>query len=409
MLKSLVIALLLLPGLACSSGPQQRVLPLPQDAQALEAFEEGRVALAGDRIQVLRPPSAAGLELPGTLPPELGPPGLARARDLFFKGNLQEARVLLARVRAALEANPSLLPRDEEAREALYGALLLLYRIEWMEGRPDEGLADWLALHLPDQEPSVAQVPPELEARLAAAKTAQAAPRPLRVRLDREGSECVVYADGLLLGGGSNMVASLSPGAHWVQVDCAGASLPLLRRVSAEGELRVRPQLERQLSRCGGTLCLAPHPDPEVTQANAAIAAAAAGAEGAVGFDATGGGTYYPVSGTWSRRLNLKNGKLVVDPVPPGRRTRHWLALGGLLGSAAALGVGVLYNLEYNDLMARTNRGWEDHRAEGDRALALSALGYGVSALLLGGAGLAWFWPESEGSPADGTWWPVGR
>jgi hypothetical protein len=408
MLKTVVSALLALGCLSCGGGPQLRVLPLPEDRRAAEALEAGQVAVEGDNVRLLKPPSAAGLEPPAEAGVALDRRELSRATELFFKGDLEGARGPLDRLRQTLVANPARLPRDEQAREDLYAALLLLYRIAWMQGGPDEELANWLALYLPDQEPSVAQVPPEMEARLAHARGAQQGARPLRIRLDPGGPECSVYSDGLLLGGGSNMVHNLTPTAHWLQVDCEGRSLPLLHRVTSDGELKLRPQLEAQLTTCGGALCLSPHPDPEVARANAAIAAAAAGAQGTLSLDAQGA-TYTPVSGTWSRRLPLRDGRINLDAVPPARHARNWLALSSLLGSAAALGAGVYFNREYNDLMVQTNRGWQDRRAEADQALALSAVGYGLSALLLSSAGLLYLWPDPEEAPADGTWWPVGR
>ena len=333
-------------------------------------------------------------ERPGGLvpcPPVDGALGaLARGEALYYAGELDAAAQILEEGFALLEGHPELLPSEGSRRCSAYKHLLILYRLRAERGGDGKSLADWVALHLTDQDPSVLNVPPMVEAALSGRRDAVRA-RTARVSVEvREDGEWEVYVDGRRVGEAPLRRIELAAGLHAVQARRGSDASRVRHRVLNAGDNRVviEPSLDRTLVLEEGR--------PAALDAGASVPrriraagwlARSAGAEAALlrledrGEDllvVPGGGFVRPLAG---REVGVRALRA------PGR-WRPWAALGLGIGAVAAGTVAaVLAGLRNQEIRALNAAPFQDTRPRIRRLEAGAWGAFGVSLSLSLGAG----------------------
>lgn len=386
------IALILMLCTACASSPADR---------------PARILDLGGR------PGAAGVggpapARPGGLVTRIQDPGtfdaLARGEALYYKGELDAAVQALEAAYAPLEAHPEWLPPEASRRGTIYQHLLVLYRLRAERGDDGRALADWLALHLTDQDPSVLSVPPMVEAALSGRRDAVRSRAGLLTVEVRDPGDWEVYVDGRRVGAAPLRRIELPVGLHAVEIREGGDGAQVRHRIIEPGENRVvvEPGLDR-------TLVLAAD-RPAAIRGDAALPSKiraagwltrAADAEAAtLTFGDAPGGLLVVPGGGFVRPL--PDGALTARALRPPGRWRPWAALGLGIGAAvagaAAGALSGLRNQEVRDLNAAP---FHDTRPRIQRleAGAWGALGV-AGALGLGAGGVGLWHLLDRGHPA---------
>ncbi|MFH1530699.1 MAG: PEGA domain-containing protein [Pseudomonadota bacterium] len=389
--KNHIVALLALVT-ACASTSTDR----PVRLLALGPAVEGAVEVVPVPVRpgglVPRAPSAGALD------------ALVRGEELYYGGELDAAAQTLEAAFVLLEGHPEWLPPDGGRRGVVYRRLLPLYRLRAERGGDGEGLADWLALHLTDQDPSVLSVPPMVEAALSGRRDAVRARSALLSVEVRAPEEWEVYLDGRRLGAAPLRRIEIPAGLHAVEVRREAESSWVRHRVVVAGENRVviEPALDRALvlEEGRGAAVNGAAPLPLKLRAVGWLAMAA-GAEvaplllkesGEVLLVVPGGGFVRP----------LPDGGVTFGALQPPGRWRPWTALGLGIGAAAAGVVAAVFaglrNQAVRDLNASP---FQDTRPRIRRleAGAWGALGM-AAGLSLGAGGVGLWHALDRGSPA---------
>ena len=208
-------------------------------------------AAENDRLPEFRAP-----ERPGGIVPQVPSAGIFEALELgeaqYYSGELDAAAESLERAFARLEDHPEWLPAAAEHRIAVYKRLLALYRLRVERGGEGRDLADWLARHLTDQDPSVLSVPPMIEAALSGWRDAVRARSALLSVEVRDEADWEVYVDGRRLGVAPLRGIELPAGLH--AVDGAFSDL---RHGGGQKRDPDRQQLVQR--RLGAALCIGRH------------------------------------------------------------------------------------------------------------------------------------------------------
>ncbi len=324
---------------------------------------------------------------------------IREADQLFFSAGPQEGARAISDVIDRMRSRTEWLPTAPKDRALTYGVVATWMRLKAEAGEPGavQESALWLAVHMSDQQPSVRSMPPELE--LLASRMLERV-RASHVKIDIEPpAECQepagVFMDGLALGTlPLHIMVPLGEHTFWVQ---CGSLTSWVRVVGVEAPLRLTGIRMHQESSLGlGPEFLqwrssqAPIQDPQLLRSVATWA----------GIDAV------VMPGTVPGELAVAMPDKVVAvtlgesqplELPDFLERPHALrwAAAGSAGLAAVLAAGGVWaNLEYNDLVQRTNGGVVDGRDEaapwqtGAQALYLSA-----GAALAAGVGfLIWDW-----------------
>jgi len=178
-------------------------------------------------------PEAIAAEVPGELSTlkdaERGAflAGLLAAEKQFFGDDPDTGARSLESAFARVREHPELLPTSEEDREAAYRALLALAKSVWArQGAQHKSLCRWLAVHMPDRQPSVRLLPPALEA-VASDEIVRASETSIEISMPRpEGTSprdgCRLLVDGRDVGPLPVRSAKLAVGLHAYWVECLG-------------------------------------------------------------------------------------------------------------------------------------------------------------------------------------------
>ncbi len=392
-----VLPLLLLILVACATQPAER-----------------RV-----RILLLRPtvpgqaPAAAmdeitAAERPAGLIPRVHTGDLLEAlslgEELYFQGGeLDTAFQTLEAAFARLMVHPEWLPADAAGRAAIYRYLLALYRLRVERGGQGTDLADWLARHLTDQDPSVLRVPPLVEAALSGRRDAIRSRTAFLTVEVRAPGEWEVHVDGRRVGTTPLRRTELPAGFHAIEVRKGTEASWVRHRILKPGENRlvVEPALDRTLVIEEGrsatidrtaALPLKIRAVGWLTLASGAEAAPLHLDDSAALLVVPGGGFVRPISDEGVSLASLQ---------PPGQ-WRPWTALGLAIAAAAAgTASGILAaqrNQEVKDLNAAP---FFDTRPKIQR---LEAAAWGTLGTALGlalGAGSVGLWHLlDQGHPA---------
>jgi hypothetical protein len=134
---------------------------------------------------------------------------------------------------------PELLPTDPAERTRTYSLLLAVFRlVSARDEAAGDAVAEWLAIHMPDMEPSVRHLPPAL-AKRAAQVARSVGPQ---VVLSAPGPECdrdwLLVVDGLALLPAAESL--LPPGDHAVWYEC-GPLRSWVRRIRLTEKLHLDP------------------------------------------------------------------------------------------------------------------------------------------------------------------------
>lgn len=213
--------------MACATGPRAcSITVIPAGATAATNLQEA-AALAEGECTVLSPEQLLAL-----LPPDrVSDPAARRAEVLglltrgendFYGENRERGRESLLAGFQALRQEPSLLPEGTDEREALYRALLIVLRIEWeREKMAGDGVAHWLAAHMPEQVPSVKRLPPVVAGRASAAleETRRDAVK-LSAPLPKDCRSGRLRLDGVILGELPIVGRSIPRGRHAIRFEC---------------------------------------------------------------------------------------------------------------------------------------------------------------------------------------------
>ncbi len=377
------ILLTLLLCTACASNPTER---------RVRILELGRVAEGA--VELVAAPTAPGSLVPRSLGAS-ALEALERGEALYYKGELDAAAQGLEEGFAALEGHPEWLPAGGSHRAAIYTRLLSLYRIRAERGGDARGLADWVALHLTDQDPSVLSVPPLVEAALSGRRDAVRARVGLLTVEVRDPGEWEVFVDGRRVGAAPVRRIELPAGRHAVELRSGPQRSYVRHRVLGAGDNRVviEPALDRSLVlaadrpaavaaeaalpmkiRAAGWLALA---------ADAEAAPLVLGGSGEDLLVVPGGGFVRP----------LPDGPLSVQVLRPPGRWRPWVALGlGLCAVAAGTVSGVLAGLRNQEVRDLNESPFHDTRPRIRRLEAGAWGALGVAAGLSLGAGGVGLW-----------------
>jgi len=350
-------------------------------------------AAENDRLPEFRAP-----ERPGGIVPQVPSAGIFEALELgeaqYYSGELDAAAESLERAFARLEDHPEWLPAAAEHRIAVYKRLLALYRLRVERGGEGRDLADWLARHLTDQDPSVLSVPPMIEAALSGWRDAVRARSALLSVEVRDEADWEVYVDGRRLGVAPLRGIELPAGLHAVEARWDAESSRVRHRVLEPGGNRVviEPALDRALvieeGRAAGIRRDAALP---LKIRAAGWLALAAGAEAAPLSPEDGRGRLLVVPrGRFVR--SIPEGPVDVGALRPPGRWRAWTALGlGISAVTAGTVAAVLAGLR-NREVRELNEGYHDTRPRIRRleAGAWSALGVSLGFTLGAGGVGAW-------------------
>jgi hypothetical protein len=229
--------------LACAHAPTRpcrlAILPVsnaPADAAPCETVRTDCPLLPADALRDRLPPDLRTVE-EGERKDLLT--RLTGAADHYYE-DPEAGETALEQAFARVAHNPALLPSDADARRKAYEALSVLLLARYDRG-PEAGdeVARWLGTHLPDQVPSVKQLPPKLSARAADAleaahkeTAAVTAARPPGCPSGR------LFLDGRLLGGLPVADTPLSVGRHALWAEC-GTERTWARLVDVHAPLRL--------------------------------------------------------------------------------------------------------------------------------------------------------------------------
>ena len=263
---------------------------------------------------------------------------LSRGEELYFQGGqLDAAYQTLEAAFARLKVHPEWLPADADGRAAVYRHLLALYRLRVERGGRGTDLADWLARHLTDQDPTVLRVPPLVEAALSGRRDAVRASTALLTVEVRDPGEWEVHVDGRRVGTAPLRRTELPAGFHAMEVRKGTEASWVRHRILEPGEnhLVIEPALDRTLVLEEGqkatidrtaALPLKIRAAGWLTLASGAEAAPLLLDDSAALLVVPGGGFVRPLSDQGISLASLR---------PPGK-WRPWTALGLAVAAAAA-------------------------------------------------------------------------
>ena len=357
-------------------------------------------AAAVDEVSVSERPSGLVPRIPtgGALE------ALDQGEELYFKGGeLDAAYQALEAAFARLEGHPEWLPADAAGRAAVYRHLLALYRLRVERGGHGTDLADWLARHMTDQDPSVLRVPPLVEAALSGRRDAVRGSTALLTVEVRDPGEWEVYVDGRRVGTTPLRRTELPAGFHAVEVRKETEASWVRHRILEPGEnhLVIEPGLDQTLVLEEGqdatidqtaALPLKIRAVGWLTLASGAEAARLLLDDGSALLVVPGGGFVRPITDKGISLASLR---------PPGE-WRPWTALGLAVAAAAAGTASAILaaqrNQEVRDLNAAP---FFDTRP---RIQRLEAVAWGTFSAALGlalGAGSVGLWHLlDQGHPA---------
>ncbi|MBM4370635.1 MAG: PEGA domain-containing protein, partial [Deltaproteobacteria bacterium] len=330
---------------------------------------------------------------------------LAEGEELFHRGDAAPATEALEAGFRSLELHPELLPAAPERRAAVYGSLLVLYRLRTEAGGASEALSEWLAVHLPDQDPTVLRVPPLVEAALSGRRDAVRARTAILTAEVLGPGAWEVYVDGRRLGEAPLRRVEVPAGRHVLELRREGGpGSPVRDLVLGAGSRRVvvEPGLEEALVLASDRpAALREGLAQPARVRGAAWLARAAGAEAALVPGPGGHPWLLVVPGGGFVRPLPEEGVTAAALAPPGR-WRPWTALGlGIAATLAAGTAGVLAGLRDQEVRELNRAPFEDTRP-GIRALetgAWAAAGAAL-ALALGGGGIGLWHLLDPGEPA---------
>ena len=198
--------------------------------------------------------------------------------SLVYTDEFEEGFGLLSRAFDMLQLNPALLPQDPAGRNSVYVHLMpLLRRLADQNPEKADLLCQWLAVHMPEQSPSVHQLPPLVEGRASKAlETHLAGTTRLTVNAAPAGCDTPVWAmvDGREIGQLPVLGIGVPRGEHAVWFRC-GASSSWVRTVDGSGELLMPPPdmaLEPWVSLADGEIAVLPSAAPALKDAIARAA-----------------------------------------------------------------------------------------------------------------------------------------
>ena len=341
---------------------------------------------------------------------------LRRGVKLFREGELEEGTKLLVAAWERYRADPHLLPVERDERSKVYRGLLAGLRIRWQE-EPESArpLCDWLAIHMPDQVPSVNQLPPALAA-MASEAVILASRRTAEITVGRPPgceTEPELLVDGLAVGRLPISGQPVVQGERFMWARC-GEHDSWIREVALAKDRRLAaPQVELE-----SAVALSRPVIAVLASADDALLARLGprfrtwlGVSGVVFVPVDEGDERPAILSSPTRALPLHPsveeplvGKFLVDPgdLEPGF---SWWTAGKWASfsvSAALLACGVTANVLYDDETDRTSTGLEDRRSEADKWRTASLACYiGAGAAFATGAtfvAIAWF-SDDETTP----------
>jgi len=150
---------------------------------------------------------------------------LVTGEKLYYGDDVDKGEELLSKGWALLVDRPHLLPRSKEERSRVYSALQIVLRIAANQSMDRAGaMYEWLALHMPDQVPSVQELPPVLAAgaseaveRTRKSQVTLTAPAPQGCSPDGK-----LFIDGLQVGRLPISGQPVAAGKHRVWFECDG-------------------------------------------------------------------------------------------------------------------------------------------------------------------------------------------
>ncbi len=264
---------------------------------------------------------------------------------------------------------PDLLPTSPSDRARTYALLLAVFRLEaTRDAAAGDEVATWLAIHMPDMEPSVRYLPPALADR------AQQVARNVGPHVDLVTPAPECEGDWLLMVDGMALLPAarspLPPGEHAVWYEC-GPLRSWVRRIRLTEELHLdRPDLPLE----GMLLPGAPAPTArddlpaELKGRMAADLARKTGSTGVLLVPHKGDALLVSPDGQ-SRPVRPDRGRYLLDDptIPSDPVSSMAVARWVLLPSAALfLAGGVASNLYYNHQMDRMDQGTLDLRSDAD-------------------------------------------
>ena len=342
---------------------------------------------------------------------------LLRGAKLFREGELDEGTKLLAAAWARYRGAPYLLPVEPEERSRVYRGLLAGLRIRWQEdpesARP---LCDWLALHMPDQVPSVNQLPPALAA-MASEAVILASRRTAEVTVGLPPAcetEPELLIDGLAVGRLPISGLPVVQGDHVLWARC-GDRDSWVRSVNLAEDTRLAtPQVELE-----SAVALAPPVIVVLASADDELLARLGprfrtwlGVSGVVFVPVDEGDQRPAVLTSATRSAPLipsaegpAVGRYLVGAADLEPEFSWWTAgkWASFSLSAALLACGVTANVLHNEEADRTGTGLEDRRGEADRWRTASLACYiSAGAAFATGAtfvAIDWFADEERTTP----------
>lgn len=318
---------------------------------------------------------------------------LTESERLFFSETPEKGQEAMAQVWSALQRHPEYLPASSKERSAAYRVLVTWMRLQ-PEGSPARAqVAEWLACHMPDQEPSVRSMPAEEELR--AAQAVERARRESVMLQAEPASGCEtpasLFMDGVEVGKLPLHGVPVPKGEHAFWAECDGRrSWVRIREVAGATRLpSFRLEKEPLLSLHDSSLTwnddgmLEEHRDllRSVASWSGMEAVAVPGAEEEALWFA---------SARRAVRMDGASGQpLEVEESLEDDWTLVWLGAGAAASSLALLGGGLYATDRHNTLVDEMNTGTVDHLREIDQwkergvAMYASAAALGVAALSL--------------------------
>lgn len=305
---------------------------------------------------------------------------------------------------AQAQENPGLLPTEPAARQQVYQALgvLLLARYDESQQAGDE-LASWLATHLPDQVPSVQQLPPKLSVRAAEALShSQRDKGTLSVGPSPDCEEASLLLDGRPMGTLPLRDLPVHRGRHAVWFECGEvSSWTRLLEITSAASLAGPVIAHEALFDLG-----AGHLRLHSAAPGMAVAEPVRRLLPALGVDvvalmpADSGGDALLVTADRALVMPLATGPVALsvrrqDLWPrPWTSVAKWVAV-GITG--AALGAGMTAHALHDREVEAMRYGTIDNRAAADTWQIAAVGGYATAATAAAGAALLFFLDASHG------------
>jgi len=398
----LCLAALFLTACAHDRVPPCRIGVVPAGGNRAAGEDPGaRVDTACEKI----PPA----ELAGSVPPGAHPlvdehrsAWLARLNDAgtkFYGNDVAAGTTGLLACFEEVKDRPDLLPSEPADRARAYALLLVVFRQE--NGRdPAAGdhVAEWLAVHMPDMQPSVRHLPPPL------AERALEVARSIGPEVNLLAPEPACEGDWLLVVDGLALLPApatpLPPGDHMVWYEC-GPLRSWVRRIQLTEEHRLAPPemtLEGGLHTTGDSVTAREDLPQELKGRVALDLARRTGSSGILLLPDSGDALLVTPDGE-SRTLRPRDGRYFVDFRSFSSRRTSPMAVAGwvlLPSSALLLAGGVASNLYYNHQMDRMDLGTVDLRNDAEAWRYTAIGGYAAASAAFTSAVLLFLLDSSE-------------